>query len=97
MHKTFALIILSAAALFAQRADFFREDITFRLDNGRMDVDGYYWLANNSALTVRSEIFYPFPKHQVDEIDSIRVFNISRGEGLHMKKAVRTEYILISL
>ena len=68
-----------------QRADFFREDITFRLDSTSFDVDGYYWFANNSAETVTSDIYYPFPNNSGKLIDSIRLLNISTGQNSDYK------------
>lgn len=74
----FIFIFLGISAS-CQRADFFREDITFRLDSTYFDVEGYYWFANHSAEMVKSEIFYPFPTGQSGMVDSIRLFNISSG------------------
>jgi hypothetical protein len=73
------IILLFCQALPAQRASFFKEDITFRLNGRSLDVDGYYWFANNSGQTVKSEIFYPFPNYKGEKIDSIRLFNITRA------------------
>ncbi len=50
------------------------------MDSISFDVDGYYWFANNSSGFVNSEIFYPFPHHKENEIDSIRLFNLTTGK-----------------
>jgi hypothetical protein len=80
MRKLFYLSLLITSIVSGQRADFFREDLTFRLDSISFDVDGYYWFVNNSSGFVNSEIFYPFPKHKENEIDSIRAFNLTTGK-----------------
>ena len=71
--------MLLHSSVSAQRADFFKEDITFRLDGIHLRVEGYYWIANPSAKPVESEIYYPFPIHAGDQIDSIRIYDISAG------------------
>jgi hypothetical protein len=77
MRILFCLQLLLCSCASGQRADFFREDITFRLDGIHLDVEGYYWFANNSDTFVAADISYPFPNWSGEEIDSIRVFNIS--------------------
>jgi len=85
--KNFVFIFfLLAITTSSQRADFFREDITFRLDSTYFDVEGYYWFANHFAEMVKSEIFYPFPNGQSGTIDSIRLYNISSGNIVGYKK-----------
>lgn len=81
----FISFLLSSSS-FAQRADFFREDITFSLNRTNLDVDGYYWFTNHSEKTVESEIFYPFANYSNEKIDSIRLFNISKGEKVRFTK-----------
>ena len=71
---------------FGQRADFFKEDITFRLNGHYFNIEGYYWFSNHSNETVDSEIYYPFPTYSGDQIDSIRVFNISSGRETSFNK-----------
>ncbi|MGD8780431.1 MAG: hypothetical protein PVH88_15880 [Ignavibacteria bacterium] len=77
--KPILLFFLFNIALFGQRADFFKEDITFRLDGVHLNVEGYYWFANNSNKEVGSNIFYPFPDSVDEKIDSIHIFNLSKG------------------
>ena len=74
------LLIFIPTLSFGQRADFFREDITFRLDSIHFDVEGYYWFANPASNAINSEIFYPFPYYSGQFIDSIRLYNISLGQ-----------------
>ncbi len=80
MKKILFFLILTNSFSFAQRADFFKEDITFRLDSTYIDVEGVYWFLNNYDKPVFSDIFYPFPVSSGSEIDSIRLFNITAGQ-----------------
>jgi hypothetical protein len=79
MRKAICLLLLLSAFAFGQRADFFKEDLTFHLDGTYFRVEGFYWFANQSDKPVNSEIYSPFPTHAGDQIDSIRVYNISAG------------------
>ena len=80
MKIIFFLFFIFCSFAFGQRAVFFKEDITFRLDGVHLDVEGYYWFSNNSINSVSADIFYPFPSAFGDKIDSIRIYNISKGE-----------------
>ncbi len=80
MKKVLLFLFLFSSLTLAQRADFFKEDLTFRLDSTHFDVNGFYWFLNNNDKPVFSEIFYPFPSAFGSEIDSIRLFNISAGQ-----------------
>lgn len=74
------MIFIFTSFTFGQRTDFFKEDLTFRLDSVHFDVDGYYWFANHSDKPISSEIFYPFPYYTGGKIDSVRLYNISAGQ-----------------
>lgn len=89
MKKLLFILFFLCPAVFAQRADFYKEDITFRLNKVYLDVEGYYWFANHSDKQVHSNIFYPFPYYKGGEVDSIRLYNISAGQ--------RTRYNLESV
>ena len=84
--KILILFLLFAALAYGQRADFYKEDITFRLDSVSFDVDGYYWFANRNTLPVNSDIFYPFPQNTGGAIDSVRLYNISAGQMTKYKQ-----------
>jgi hypothetical protein len=85
MRKFLFLLFVFSSAVSGQRADFYKEDITFRLDSTSFDVDGYYWFTNHSDKPVNSNIFYPFPNHPAESIDSIRLYNISAGKKVRFK------------
>ncbi len=80
MNKILFFLILTSSTLLSQRANFFKEDITFRLDSTHLDVNGFYWFLNNNDKPVFSEIFYPIPITFGTKIDSIRLYNISAGQ-----------------
>lgn len=71
--------MVCTSLVFGQRPDFFREDITFRLDSTFLSVEGFYWFANHSDATIHSEIFYPFPYEEGEFVDSIRVYHVFDG------------------
>jgi hypothetical protein len=79
MRNTFFLLFVLSSVALAQKADFYKEDITFRLDNLYLQIEGYYWFSNNSGQPVENQIYYPFPYYAGAEIDSIRVYNLSAG------------------
>jgi hypothetical protein len=80
MKTTLFLLFNLCSLTYGQKADFFKEDITFRLDGFHMDVEGYYWFSNNSNNSIATDIFYPFPRSFGDTVDSIRIYNISAGQ-----------------
>lgn len=87
MHRLVYIVLLSTCApAFAQRLNFYKEDITLRLDCNHLSVEGYYWFANSSKVTISSEIFYPFPFDAGGLIDSIGVLNLTAGEETRFKK-----------
>jgi len=86
MSKAICCLFLLRTFALGQRADFFKEDITFRLDATYFRVEGYYWFANHSAAPLNSEVYYPFPTYAGDQIDSIRIYNISAGRESGFKR-----------
>jgi len=83
MKKLLPILLLFSSFSYGQQADFFQEDITFRLSKSLFDVEGYYWFANNSDKAIFSNLFYPFPNYSGEKIDSVRLFNISSGENVN--------------
>jgi hypothetical protein len=95
MKTTLFLLFNLWSLSFGQRANFCKEDITFRLDGIHMDVEGYYWFSNNSNNSISTDIFYPFPSAFGDKIDSIRIYNISAGQKHQYKLEGKMEYRFI--
>lgn len=81
MKKIFFLLFVYSSVASGQRADFFREDVTFRLDGRFLKVEGCYWFANPAGKPVNSNIFYPFPIASGAEVDSIRLFDLFAGRS----------------
>ncbi len=85
MKKIILLFFVLNSSVFGQRADFFQENITFRLDGANLNVEGYYWFSNYSDKPVNSDLFYPFHYNSGEQIDSIQIFNISAGQKTGFK------------
>jgi len=51
-----------AQNIYAQIPDFFREDLTFIIDDSSFTVTGYYYFLNNSDDNEKFDMLYPFPK-----------------------------------
>lgn len=86
MKKIACFLFFVCLPIYGQRADFFREDVTFRLDGFFLNVEGYYWFLNHSSKPVHSNIFYPFPNYSGEKIDSIRLYNLSAGRETEFKR-----------
>lgn len=55
------LMAIASSDLFAQIPDFYREDLTFILDDSSFTVTGYYYFLNTSDEDEKLDLFYPFP------------------------------------
>ena len=51
--------------ILAQEVEFFREDLTFRLEDGFFGVEGDYFFRNTTDQEVRKLLFYPLPESKV--------------------------------
>jgi hypothetical protein len=85
MAKIAGALLLFCLPAFGQRVDFFREDVTFRLDGLSLRVEGLYWFANHSNRPAHAEIFYPFPDPPERQADSVRVFDLKAGRRIGFK------------
>ena len=58
------LLILAflANGLLAQPLDFYREDLTFILDDSSFTVTGYYYFKNTGSENEKIDMLYPFPE-----------------------------------
>ena len=61
---------------FSQKIDFFREDLTFKIDTALFVVDGLYYFRNNTGAEVKQMLFYPFP--DVEEFGEIAFIKITK-------------------
>jgi hypothetical protein len=55
------LVMFAIQNLSAQIPDFYREDLTFILDDSSFTVTGYYYFLNKSEDDEKVDMFYPFP------------------------------------
>lgn len=68
MQKSILIFILAVFAGFklsAQIPDFYREDLTFIIDDSSFTVTGYYYFRNNSDENEKFDMLYPFPKRDI--------------------------------
>ena len=64
MQKIIIIVLLAVFSIFelaAQIPDFYREDLTFILDDSSFTITGYYYFINTSDDDERLDMFYPFP------------------------------------
>lgn len=57
------LFIQITMGLFAQIPDFYREDLTFILDDSSFTLTGYYYFKNTGRENEKLDMLYPFPEH----------------------------------
>ena len=66
--KTSATIfatLFAMSSLLAQDIEFFREDLTFRLEEGFFSVEGDYFFRNTTDGEVKNLLLYPFPDNEI--------------------------------
>ena len=80
MRFLIVIIVLVNSCLIAQELDFYKEDLTFRLNKNYFKVDGLYWFANHSDQNIKSIIYFPFSEG-IENIDSVEVFNLTKGQS----------------
>ena len=64
MNKAIIIILISVffiQDLSAQIPDFYREDLTFILDDSSFTVTGYYYFLNTSEEDKKMDMLYPYP------------------------------------
>jgi hypothetical protein len=61
----FLTVFLFSGNLFSQIPDFFREDLTFIIDDSSFTVTGYYYFINASEENEMLDMLYPFPKRDI--------------------------------
>jgi hypothetical protein len=59
------LLVLFSGNTFSQIPDFFREDLTFIIDDSSFTVTGYYYFLNTSEENEKVDMLYPFPQRSV--------------------------------
>ena len=66
--------------VFPQPLQFYREDITFRLEGNTMATDAVYQFCNVGDKEIHTSLFYPFPENTMELIDSILVTDMKTNE-----------------
>jgi len=64
MQKSVIIVLLAVFSILeitAQIPDFYREDLTFILDDSSFTVTGYYYFLNTSENNEKLDMLYPFP------------------------------------
>ena len=67
MRRLTLLLILVTIAFYklsAQNLDFYREDLTFILDDSSFTVTGYYYFLNSGEQNEKLDMLYPFPSNE---------------------------------
>jgi len=73
----FFLIIISLETQ-SQNIDFFREDLTFKLNENKFEVEGNYYFRNNLNRPLRLKLKYPFPNDSIfGEINSVQCIDLT--------------------
>jgi hypothetical protein len=72
------LVLLTGlmSSLSSQNIAFFSESLTFRLQPGMFELDGLYYLRNNTDAEVRQAMFYPYP--DVEKYGEVSYISVNR-------------------
>ncbi len=80
MKSVLFFVFLFCPVIYCQDLSFFKEDITFTIDNRHFTVDGFYWFTNQSNMGCENIIYYPFGNSsEKEQVDSVEVYNISQN------------------
>lgn len=81
------LFALISTGLSAQVPDFYREDLTFILDDSSFTVSGYYYFMNTDEQDEKLDLLYPFPAdetfHEVTDVYAYIYGNPLKNALLH--------------
>jgi hypothetical protein len=70
------LVLLISEVVSSQNVDFYKENITMKIDEGKFYVSGTYFY--RSVSNESQPLYYPFPDDErYGPVDSIYIFNIS--------------------
>lgn len=75
--KLILVLLLFSPFLLAQSLDFYKEDITFKIDGTEFNVDGIYYFRNHTTRELRNLIYFPLsPACPHDGMDSVKIFDL---------------------
>jgi len=67
--------------------EFYREDITFSIQNKTFFVEGEYYFRNSSDQVIERILFYPFPERKdLADVDSVKIYNLSENKIIPITK-----------
>jgi hypothetical protein len=79
---TFALTVFSRI-LSAQNASFYKEHITFKIEEGYFYVNGEYFLRSNNHSGNSIALFYPFPTDTIySPVDSLLIYDANNSKEI---------------
>jgi len=67
----------------AQNISFYKEHITFKIENGYFHVNGTYYLKNNQNASNQIALFYPFPVDTLySKADSLTIYCMEKNQEI---------------
>ncbi len=74
---TVSIFVVISVISRTQSLQFYREDISFTINNGYFYVDGIYNFCNNSDAEINKTLFYPFPQGiSFGDVDSVFAMDV---------------------
>lgn len=81
------IILFISVALECQPIEFFREDITFTIQDSLFCVEGVYHFRNVTEKPVTSVLFYPFPADSLyGGVDSVLIYNLTDSIPVELRR-----------
>lgn len=69
----------------SQDIKFIKEDITFRVKNNKIHIDGYYWFCNESSKEIHKRIYFPITDiNEGISFDSIEVYKMPTEKAVNI-------------
>jgi hypothetical protein len=83
-------IVITFCEVNAQSTSFYKEHITFKIEDGYFYVNGQYFLRNANHSNNQILLFYPFPTDTIySVVDSLLIYNFNRGKEIFDYKKIR--------
>ena len=94
--KIIVILFFFGSILLAQSVDFYKEDITFKLNKNKFCVDGIYYFRNNTDKIQKDLIYFPVKSICPNsEADSVNVFNLSKMLSVKISKKSANGFFFI--
>ena len=95
---TLSILVFISIVAKTQSIQFYREDISFTINDGYFYVDGVYNFCNNSDSEIQKILFYPFPQDDsYGEVDSIFAVDVKNNVSVLSKYGETGAYFIISI